>query len=342
MNFKILNLALIFLFSGFISPERQAFAASAVGDNEFTGQFETVLAANVENFEKVVFKYVSDESVKNNGSSQNIFKKDTHLTLGRLYDPQTGKTNIPALLVEEPESDEEEDGDAKKPVIFVDLDASGNFSDNEKFTFEQAKKDNPYLWNVTVNLPVKNNFFTACPLFLQYFKRVRMEKMSAQDRLLTQTTEVLARGRVEVKGKKILAQYAYSFEDKKITPQKGWLGVDGNEDGAVDMDELSWEAAKADDETVVFRVGETYVSTKKVDLGKNQIVMREHAAKDYKRLELAVGKEFPDFPFTDFAGKKRRFAEFRGKYILLDVWGFWCPPCRTEIPFLREAARRFK
>ncbi len=28
--------------------------------------------------------------------------------------------------------------------------------------------------------------------------------------------------------------------------------------------------------------------------------------------------------------------------MLLDVWGFWCPPCRKEMPYLREAAKRFK
>ncbi|HEX8369788.1 MAG TPA: TlpA disulfide reductase family protein [Pyrinomonadaceae bacterium] len=323
MKFKILCSALLFLFSGIAS-----FAAA--GD-EFTGQFEAALVANTENFERVIFKYASTATV----NSESAFDQNARLARGRLYDPQTGSISVAALLVDE-------EDDEKKPLIFVDLDGNGNFSNTEKFQFQQTEKDNPYLWNITVNLPVKDNFFTACPLFLQYFKSVRVEKMGEGDRLLTQSTEVLARGRVEVKGKKILAQYAYSFENKKITPQKGWLGIDGNEDGAVDMDELSPEAAKADDETIVFRVGQTYLSTKKVDLAKNQIVMREHAAKDYQRIELSIGKEFPEFSFTDLSGKKRRFSEFRGKYILLDVWGFWCPPCRREMPFLREAAKRFK
>lgn len=322
MNFKIISLALLLLFSG---------VAAFAGDTEYTGQFEKTLVANTENFEKVIFKYAARASV----SSESVFDAKATLARGRLYDPQTETASVPALLVEE-------EDDEKKPVIFVDLDGNGNFSDSEKFTFQQTEKDNPYMWNITVNLPVKDNFFTACPVHLQYFKSVRVETMTAGDRLLMQSTEVLAQGKVEVKGKKILTQYAYSFANKKITPQKGWLGVDGNEDGAVDMDELSSEAAKADDETIVFRVGQMYLSTKKVDLSKNQIVMREHEAKEYKRIELTLGKEFPDFAFTDFAGKKRRFSEFRGKYILLDVWGFWCPPCRKEMPYLREAAKRFQ
>lgn len=322
MNFKILSLTLLFL---------SATVVSFAGGSEFAGQFDPALVPNTENFDRVIFKYASPASIK----SESGFDQNAHLTRGRLYDPQTGSATVAAILVEEAD-------DEKKPSIFVDLDGSGSFSDSEKFAFEQTEKDNPYLWNTTVNLPVKDNFFTACPLYLQFFKSVRVDKMGEGDRLITQSTEVLARGKVEVKGKKILTQYAYSFEDKKINPQKGWLGVDGNEDGAVDMDELSSEAAKADDETIVFRVGQTYLSTKKVDLSKNQIVMREHEAKDYKRIELSLGKEFPDFAFTDFAGKKRRFSEFRGKYILLDIWGFWCPPCRKEMPFLREAAKRFQ
>ncbi|HYP51247.1 MAG TPA: TlpA disulfide reductase family protein [Pyrinomonadaceae bacterium] len=335
MNFKILILTLILLFSGVVSTLARA------GENEYTGQFETALAAHTEEFEKVIFKYASPENIKGEVS----FKKDAHLSTARIYNPQTDKFSLSALLVEDAagdEEDEEEDEAGKPPVIFIDLDGTGTYSENEKFALEQSEKDNPYLWHATVNLPVKNNFFTSCPVYVQYFKRVKIEKMTDEDRLIVQSTKVLARARVDVKGKKVLAQYAYSFEDKKITPQKGWLGVDSNEDGSVDMNKLSPEAAKATDETIVFRVGQMYLSTKKADVGKNQIVMREHEAKDYKRLELEMGKEFPDFGFTDFAGKKRRFSEFRGKYVLLDIWGFWCPPCRRERPYLREAARRYQ
>jgi thiol-disulfide isomerase/thioredoxin len=28
--------------------------------------------------------------------------------------------------------------------------------------------------------------------------------------------------------------------------------------------------------------------------------------------------------------------------VILDFWGLWCPACRDEIPFLREAYKRFK
>ena len=301
----------------------------ADGDKEYSGQFETTLAANLEDPERVVFKYVTADKIK----GETAFSPTAHLAVTRLYSPQTEKFSVLALLVEEKKDD---------PQIFVDLNGDNQLGNNEKFTLKQQTTDNPYLWIATVNLPVKDNFFTACPLFLRYFRTYKTDKMTADDRLITQSTEVLARGKVAVNGKNILVQYAYSFEDKTINPQIGWLGTDGNEDGEIDMDSLSPEAARADKETIVFRVGQSYFSTKKVDLKKNQITLREHEAKDYKRLELGVGKQFPDFAFTDFAGKKRKFAEFRGKFILLDVWGLWCPPCRKELPFLLEASKRFQ
>ncbi|HVE59252.1 MAG TPA: TlpA disulfide reductase family protein [Pyrinomonadaceae bacterium] len=304
----------------------------AGGDKEYTGQFDTALIANVEDHEKIVFKYVTADAVK----SETALNPTAHLTAGQFIKPQ-GNGSVRALLVEEE--------DSETPHVFVDLNDDLMFGKDEKFELKQEEKDNPYLWSTTVNLPVKDNFFTTCALFVRYFKSYKIEKMTPQERLFTQSTEVYARGRVDLGGRKVLVQYAYSFVDKSIDFQEGWQGMDGDENGEIDMNELSPEAAKAAKtvkETIVFRVGQSYLSTKKVDLKKNQIVLREHEAKDYRRIELAVGKAFPEFEFTDFDGKKRRFSEFRGKYVLLDVWGFWCPPCRKEMPYLREAAKRFK
>ena len=301
-------------------------------DKEYIGQFDTALVANVEDHEKIVFKHVTADAVK----SETTLSPTAHLTAGQFINPQRNGS-VRALLVEEE--------DSETPYVFVDLNNDITFGKDEKFELKQEDKDNPYFWSTTVNLPVAGSFFKTCGLYVRYVKSFKIEKMTEQERLFTQSTEVYARGRVDVGGRKILVQYAYSIVEKSVDFQEGWQGMDGDENGEIDMDSLSPEAAKAAKalkETIIFRVGQTYLSTKKADLKKNQIVLREHEAKDYKRIELAVGKVFPEFEFTDFDGKKRRISEFRGKYVLLDVWGFWCPPCRKEMPYLREAAKRFK
>lgn len=304
-------------------------SAKPAGDAEFVGQFEKALVVNGEEFERVVLK----ESGAELWASLGTFDSSAHFTTSKIMHPRTGDTSVLVLLVENEDDD---------PIIFADINGDRKLTADEKFLLSQEKDDNPFLWSATVPLAQTEGFFTTYPVFIRYFKSIKVEKMGPNDRLITQTTEVMAQGFVDVKGRKVAVQYALPAGQKKVDPQNGWLGIDMDGDGKVDMDNLSPEAARADAESVIFRVGETYLSTKKADVSKNQITMREHEAKEYKRSELGIGKLFPEFTFTDFDNKKRNITEFRGKYVLLDVWGFWCPPCRKELPYIREAHNRFK
>lgn len=40
----------------------------------------------------------------------------------------------------------------------------------------------------------------------------------------------------------------------------------------------------------------------------------------------------PEFVLTDVAGGTLSLADLRGKTVVLNFWGSWCPPCRAEIP----------
>lgn len=41
-----------------------------------------------------------------------------------------------------------------------------------------------------------------------------------------------------------------------------------------------------------------------------------------------------DFSLQDLDGNARTLSEFRGKWVVVNYWATWCPPCLEEIPDL--------
>ena len=50
--------------------------------------------------------------------------------------------------------------------------------------------------------------------------------------------------------------------------------------------------------------------------------------------------QIADFAFEDGSGNKRSLANFRGRYVLLNVWATWCVPCREEMPALARLQQK--
>jgi len=49
----------------------------------------------------------------------------------------------------------------------------------------------------------------------------------------------------------------------------------------------------------------------------------------------------PHFSFTTHGNQNLSNASLRGKVVLLDFWGTWCPPCRESVPILRDLNKKY-
>ncbi|MFR9675412.1 TlpA family protein disulfide reductase [Streptomyces sp. TR06-5] len=53
-------------------------------------------------------------------------------------------------------------------------------------------------------------------------------------------------------------------------------------------------------------------------------------------------KQAPDIGGDTVGGGEARLSDYRGKVVVVNVWGSWCAPCRAEAPHLVTVARETK
>jgi len=50
----------------------------------------------------------------------------------------------------------------------------------------------------------------------------------------------------------------------------------------------------------------------------------------------------PDFTATSLTGTAISLSSYRGKIVVLNFWGSWCPPCRAEAPTLAVLSQQYR
>ena len=72
---------------------------------------------------------------------------------------------------------------------------------------------------------------------------------------------------------------------------------------------------------------------------KKEVLKKGHEAKkELSKKIKEVKKEglfkAPDFDLATTTGDRVKLSDYKGKILLIDFWGSWCPPCRKMIPTL--------
>ncbi len=82
--------------------------------------------------------------------------------------------------------------------------------------------------------------------------------------------------------------------------------------------------------------------TSQAAANKPQMPEMETEATEEDPLQKYVGKAVPPLTLTDIDGKSFDLAAQKGKPVILIFWATWCPPCKKEIPALKELRAAYK
>lgn len=64
-------------------------------------------------------------------------------------------------------------------------------------------------------------------------------------------------------------------------------------------------------------------------------IMTNLSASDSKKYPQ-VGDKAPDFSLVGLDGKTHKLSDYKGKPVLVNFWGTFCPPCKEEMPDLQK------
>jgi hypothetical protein len=224
---------------------------------------------------------------------------------------------------------------SQTPFMFIDTDLNGVFGSAERFSFSPTRHPLGRR-RIRVALPPPRG---------SLFGHIPLELVLADDRLPAPPNQryVLqsihyATAKVRIDGQSYFFRYSIQPDTGTIDPSYGYHLVDR---GRLNTDWLSPWYAWGRGQPSVFRIGHRYVATTAVDPTTRTVIIETKTASDYTRLELSRGLLIPDFSFYDSQQRTYRLSDYRGRFVLINVWSPGCGPCEDQFQFLRAAAARF-
>lgn len=55
-----------------------------------------------------------------------------------------------------------------------------------------------------------------------------------------------------------------------------------------------------------------------------------------------LGERMPDFKLKRLDGKTVTAGDYKGKFLFINIWATWCPPCVEEMPSMENLYRAMK
>lgn len=98
------------------------------------------------------------------------------------------------------------------------------------------------------------------------------------------------------------------------------------------------------DRELTFKTGKTTIL--RLDSLRKLLVTSRETADLYQAMlneiaSVSLGAQAPEIALPDTSGTIRKLSELRGKIVLIDFWGTWCPPCLDELPYVDSIARDY-
>lgn len=87
-----------------------------------------------------------------------------------------------------------------------------------------------------------------------------------------------------------------------------------------------------------------FISSEKEHIAQfEKDIQEQHQEQLNINAALSPGMASPQFTdYVNYKGGKSSLADFKGKYVYIDVWATWCIPCIYEMPYMIEVEKEYE